>query len=286
MDKNTPTAISWTQLIARASISRVDMRPVKTLWWKQYCSKMVIVMTPSEGLKNSSSLAGLRTDSRASAIGLGATLEKCGAEFERTRVEGSALTLFFKDASQAWKTWNVLDQLNAERRREAPKLLWHCTVRELHCPVNEIHVSLLDGDFPTQVRSSLFQSQYRYRIVVHVPFGLTPEPARMDSLMDEWMTWQDNSDGEISKNAMYRWHARDRYRNGNNNKNTCYYPGMMSFYTNNQELSFVMKLSYPEFYHHTEKAVILDEVESDLFSETAEEIHDGESKERVHTQSF
>jgi len=276
MDKKTSTEVSWTQLISRASISQVDMRPVKTPWWKQYYSKMVIVMTTPEGLPKSTFWAGSRSNSRSSAIGLGAALEKGGAEFDRTRVEGGTLTLFFKDASQAWKTWDVIDQLRAG------KIPWHFTIDALHCPVNEVHVNLLDGDFPTQVRSSLFQSQYRYRIVAHVPFGLTSDPARMDSLMDEWMTWQDNGDGEISKNAMYRWHARDSYRAGNSNKNTYCYYGVMSFYTNNQELSFVMKLSYPEFYHRTEKAVTLGEVEPDLFSETAEENHDGESKEEIH----
>lgn len=274
MDKKASTVIGWTQLISRASTSHVDMKPVKTPWWKQYYSKMVLVMTSdTKTLKSNWELK--RINSRSSALWLGQQLEEKGATFDRTRVEGGTLTLFFKDAEQAWKTWDVIDQIRAESK---PFL-----VHELHCPVNDTHVSLLEGDFPTQVRSSLFQSQYRYRIVAHVPFGLTSDPDRMDSLMDDWSSWQDNGDGEISKNAMYRWHTRDAYRDGNNKKNTYCYCGVMSFYTNNQELSFVMKLSYPEFYHRTEKAVLLDEVDQDLFSQSIGENHDKNVEEGIST---
>lgn len=266
MDEKTSTMKTWTQLIARASLARVDMRPVKAPWWKQYYSKMVIVMTTKP--VKSTSWAIKRTNSRTDALIVGKILEQNGATFDRRRVEGGTLTLFFKDADQAWTTWDVIERVKGDRPFD---------ISELHCPVNDMHVSLLDGDFPTQVRTSLFQSNYRYRIVVHVPFGMTSDPARMDSLMDDWQAWQDADDGEISRNAMYRWHSRDAYRNDRQiNRNTYCYYGVMSFYTNNQELSFVMKLSYPEFYHRTEKAVLLDEVEPDLFTRTQD--HDGKSQ--------
>jgi len=35
----------------------------------------------------------------------------------------------------------------------------------------------------------------------------------------------------------------------------------MSFYTDDQELSFIMRLSYPEFHKTTEKAVTIKEIE-------------------------
>lgn len=273
MDKKKSIEVSWARLISRASISQVSMKPVRTPWWKQYYSKMVIATL---GNNRTSPWGASRNNSRSSAIHLGKILEASGAVFDRTRVEGGTLSLFFKDATQAWKTWDVIDQVRSSLAKPSADFL----IQELHCPVNDTHVSLLDGDFPTQVRSSLFQSKYRYRIVVNIPFGITSDPGRMDSLMDDWSAWEKNGDGEISKNAMYRWRSRDHYRKGNSNKNSYCYYGVMSFYTNNQELSFVMKLSYPEFYHKTEKVVLLNEVEPDLFSG---EHKDDRKEERVES---
>jgi hypothetical protein len=76
-------------------------------------------------------------------------------------------------------------------------------------------------------------------------------------MMDSWLEWEKKKDGVISDGCRYRFTARKK-KTSHGYANA----GIMSFYTDDQELSFIMRLSYPEFHKTTEKAVTLKELEN------------------------
>jgi hypothetical protein len=132
-------------------------------------------------------------------------------------------------------------------------------ILEIHCPLNDHHVEFIDNEFPTRVRSTLFGEQYRYRIVAEVPYGIRGNPtafANLCSMFTDWQAWQANGEGKISKGASGRFRQFSFRRNEMEFARS----GVMSFYTNSTELSFISKLSHPDFYRMTEKAITVAEV--------------------------
>jgi hypothetical protein len=173
----------------------------------------------------------------------------------RARIENSHMGIFFETAEDAADALDYLLTLPDDTY----------SVEELHCPINQLHTETMNADFPTQVRSTLFQDKYRYRIVATIPWGLRGNSSRLDSMMDSWLEWEKKKDGEISDGCRYRFEARKK-KSAHGYANA----GIMSFYTDDQELSFIMRLSYPEFHKTTEKAVTLKELENANRTESAE----------------
>lgn len=235
--------MNWEDLVSAASKEKIRVIPVTHPWWGKFICK-IGVHTKSEsydrrgysGRSGRASLWALRSD----------LLSNPDQNVGRARIENHHMGLFFETAEDAALTLDYLLTLPDDTY----------SVTELHCPINQLHTETMNADFPTQVRPTLFQDRYRYRIVATIPWGMRTDPSRLDSMMDSWLEWEKKKDGEISDGCRYRFEARKKkskygYANA----------GIMSFYTDDQELSFIMRLSYPEFHKTTEKAVTLKEIE-------------------------
>ena len=235
--------MNWQDLIAAASAEKIDIFPVTHPRWSKFVAK-VIVTTEN---RSYDPRGYNRSSGRSSLWALrNQLLAKPDLNVGRARVEGYVMSLFFETADDAGA---VIDHILA-----LPDDTYHVT--ELHCPFSQLHTETMNSDFPTQVRQTLFQDKYRYRIVATIPWGLRQDSSRLDSLMDTWLEWEKKGDGEISDGCRYRFQARKKkHSNGYTNA------GIMSFYTDDQQLSFIMRLSYPEFHKTTEKAVTIKEIE-------------------------
>lgn len=229
--------MNWGQLISVASKENIRTYPVTSPWWKKYHAKLIVVYASSVRRTGRTELWHLRTN----------IMHNPDIECTRMRVEGNSMSLFFENAKQAA---GVLDFILTLPDCE------NYVATELSCPINEQHVDIMNADFPTQVRENLFQAQYRYRIAVSIPWGQRKDPGRVKNMMQDWLEWESMGQGEISKGAASRFRGLE-------NDRPDYYaaPGIMSFYTDDQQLSFIMKLTYPDFYRNTEKAVTLSEIE-------------------------
>jgi hypothetical protein len=230
--------LNWAKLISVASKEKIRTYPVTAPWWKKFHAKLVV---------NASFNNDQRTF-RRELFNLRSNV-MCNPDIEckKTRVEGNTISFFFENAEQ---TAGVLDFILTLPDCE------NYVATELHCPINDQHVEIMNAEFPTQVREKLFQGEYRYRIVANIPWGQCKDPVRVKRMMLDWLEWESMGQGEISKAASSRFREMEYGK-------ADYYasPGIMSFYTNDQQLSFIMKLSYPDFYRNTEKAVTLSEIE-------------------------
>ena len=235
--------MNWEKLVGVAGQEKIKVIPVTHPWWGKFVCK-IGVHTKSEsydrrgysGRSGRVSLWALRSD----------LLSNPDQNVGRARIENHHMGLFFETAQDAASALDYLLTLPDDTY----------SVTELHCPINQLHTETMNADFPTQVRSTLFQDRYRYRIVATIPWGMRTDSSRLDSMMDSWLEWEKKKDGEISDGCRYRFEARKK-----KSKNGYANAGIMSFYTDDQELSFIMRLSYPEFHKTTEKAVTLKEIE-------------------------
>lgn len=236
--------MNWEDLVSTAGKEKIRVVPVTHPWWGKFVCK-IGVHTKSEsydrrgysGRSGRASLWALRSE----------LLLNPDLNVGRVRIENHHMGLFFETAEDAADALDYLLTLPDDTY----------SVTELHCPINQLHTETMNADFPTQVRSTLFQDKYRYRIVATIPWGMRVSPGRLESMMDAWLDWEKKGDGEISDGCRYRFAARkNKSSNGYTNA------GIMSFYTDDQALSFIMRLSYPEFHKTTEKAVTLKELEN------------------------
>jgi hypothetical protein len=236
--------MKWEDLVSAAGKEKIRVVPVIHPWWGKFVCKINLHTEVStydrQGYNPSggrSTLWALRTQ----------MLLNPDLNVGRVRIENRHMGLFFETADDAATALDYLLTFPDDTY----------IVDELHCPINQLHTETMNADFPTQVRSTLFQDKYRYRIVASIPWGLRNDSSRLDSMMDTWTEWEKKKDGEISDGCRYRFEARKK-KSSNGYANA----GIMSFYTDDQELSFIMRLSYPEFHKTTEKAVTLKELEN------------------------
>lgn len=236
--------MNWEDLVSAASKEKIRVTPVTRPWWGKFICKIGVHTSA-----NTYDQKGYRTSTGRSSLWAlrNQLLLNPDLNIGRARIENSHMGIFFETAEDAADALDYLLTLPDDTY----------SVEELHCPINQLHTETMNADFPTQVRSTLFQDKYRYRIVATIPWGLRGNSSRLDSMMDSWLEWEKKKDGEISDGCRYRFEARKKksehgYANA----------GIMSFYTDDQELSFIMRLSYPEFHKTTEKAVTLKELEN------------------------
>jgi len=243
--------MKWEALVNRAKKNKIDVSPLQHPWWQKYHARLTVQRNRADEYRSS----------RHGGLFLSKELKtKFSTAVGRTRVEGGSVGIFFEDAKSVSR---VIDHVVNHQP--------DYQITELCCPISDEHVNVTSAQFPTVVRETLFQNKFRYRIVGHVGYGYRQDSTRLDEVMDEWQRWSDESLGQISKGARYRWAARDTTRLHPGVKAEYRWSGIMSFYTNDQQLSFLMAMSFPEFYTKTEKVVLIDEL--------GKESSDGKEKE-------
>lgn len=231
--------MKWEALVDKAKKKNIEVKPLQHAWWSRYHARLTVQRGPR---------GRAHKTTRSSGLFLATDIKTRFPGVKRTRVEGGSVGIFFEDATGVSRVMDHIDQHQPDFR-----------MVELTCPVSEAHVAATSADFPTVVRETLFQNKYRYRVVAQVGYGYRQDSTRLDDIMDEWQRWSHEGMGEISKGARYRWTARANYIH-HPNMYEYRWSGIMSFYTNDQQLSFLMAMSYPEFYNKTEKVVLINEL--------------------------
>jgi hypothetical protein len=238
--------MTWETVVQRARSKDIKVVPVNRPWWKNCYAKILLaeqlVSSRTQNVHRGDRIWSLYYHIR----------NKTSARFQRSRLEGRELGLFFDNPTDLIDMLDLVDPLIADASGAY-------AILEIHCPLNDHHVEFIDNEFPTRVRSTLFGEQYRYRIVAEVPYGIRGNPtafANLCSMFTDWQAWQANGDGKISKGASGRFRQFSFRRNEMEFARS----GVMSFYTNSTELSFISKLSHPDFYRMTEKAITVAEV--------------------------
>lgn len=263
--------MQWNDIINIAGLKHINVFPVGRPWWGLFPCKIVIMrkdpiqlQLDSESPQDVDSIPSLTTSmrklyerSRLGRMELEFFLRdiyyyKKEIPIGRHRIEGSTMSLFLKTKNDVVITLSHILELIKDRKNRINTF----SIIELHCPINDQHQDAMNTDFPTQIRASLWQKRFRYRIVADIS-KRHGEDTRLDSMLGAWLGWEAANEGEIGKGFFSL--MRDRRKRGSRQ-------GVISFYTNDHKLSFIMQLSYPEFYKNTVKALTFAEAanESEL----------------------
>lgn len=221
--------MNWETLIKKVQDKKIAVVPAGKGWYnKQYNSR--ILLRGKRG--NNCRIGGL----------VAVIKESPTLNVTRSRSEYSGYALYCNSPEQVS---GVLDWIE----KHAPADL--VEIESVDCPVNDSHSAILDSEFPTIVRRTLYDKKYRYRIVANIPYGVDKDD--LEALLRAWREFEDNNEGSMAPGA------RRRDRIGKQSQ-WFGYGGEISFYTDDPQLSFIMKLTYPDYYHRTEKAVLVSEL--------------------------
>lgn len=223
--------MTWKELVDKLNGEQyISLRPVQRGWFnQQYLARVSIEARRNCRNKLFTTLHCI-TDPTYSHLNI-----------TRTRQEGDSYRIYCNSAQQ------VQDILDWIKEYVDDEFYYFDGV---DCPFNDFHSETLDSDFPTIVRKALYEKEYRYRVVAQIPYRTDAE--RLYCMLQDWKEWQETKQGKMGRGA------KSKLSVGKNAK-WFSWGGTLSFYTNDQEISFLMKLTYPEYYDKTEKVVLLTE---------------------------
>lgn len=221
--------MNWTELTNKVKEKNIYLRPAKRGWYNnQYPARISLDAKRNSRQRLFNSIYCV-TDPK---YNLGIT---------RTRTEGDSFRIYCTDADQVANTLDWIYQHVDDK----------CYYFDgIDCPFNENHAETMESEFPTIVRKTLFENNYRYKVIVNVPY--TPDSGRLHAMLTDWKTWQSDGRGKMGRGSQRRLNAGV-------SASWFTWSGQLSFCTNDQELSLIMKLTYPEFYSSTQKVVLLTE---------------------------